>query len=301
MAFRGKSIDKDYILIHDYSCCKCEENDLSAEAQHFCPQCEHYLCDRCVRMHRDYFKKHIVYGRGEIQKWVRFSIDRCEQHGKELEVHCDDHQELCCCLCVALNHRLCSSISHLPDLARGFLKTAKFRQIPEAMDEISRRLDELKNTRVKDQASVNDTYNNFMAQIKALRKEINKILDKLENDTVKHFESIIKDLKKDVKDDLENCDRMNDQLETMFDMLQQITDKHKETSTYISFKKCQTKLSEAYSLVQEIQKRPNCFDSCVSVHIFVLQVGHEFSCTLFLVDQKYETRQCHARLRKLVD
>ncbi|WAR20267.1 hypothetical protein MAR_002105 [Mya arenaria] len=133
MASKDSSIYMGSDLIHDYSCSKCEENDLNTEALHFCQQCEHYLCGKCVRNHWAYFKEHVVYGRGEIQKWAGFSIDICEQHGKELEVHCDDHQEFCCSVCVALNHRLCSSTSHLSDLAKGFLKTKRFKQLPAAL------------------------------------------------------------------------------------------------------------------------------------------------------------------------
>ncbi|WAR20266.1 hypothetical protein MAR_002104, partial [Mya arenaria] len=132
MASKDSSIYMGSDLIHDYSCSKCEENDLNTEALHFCPQCEHYLCGKCVRNHWAYFKEHVVYGRGEIQKWAGFSIDICEQHGKELEVHCDDHQEFCCSVCVALNHRVCNSTSHLSDLAKGFLKTKRFKQLPAA-------------------------------------------------------------------------------------------------------------------------------------------------------------------------
>ncbi|WAR30602.1 hypothetical protein MAR_033144 [Mya arenaria] len=96
MASGGSSIYKGSDLIHDYSCSKCEEDDLNTEAQHFCPQCEHYLCDKCVAMHNGYHKNHTVCGRREIQKWSGFSLDKCDQHGDKLNVHCNDHQELCC-------------------------------------------------------------------------------------------------------------------------------------------------------------------------------------------------------------
>ncbi|WAR30610.1 hypothetical protein MAR_033152 [Mya arenaria] len=105
MASGGSSIYKGSDLIRDYNCSKCEEDDLNTEAQHFCPQCEHYLCDKCVGVHGVYFKKHTVYGRREIQMWSGFSLDKCDQHGDKLNVHCDDHKELCCSVCVALNHR----------------------------------------------------------------------------------------------------------------------------------------------------------------------------------------------------
>ncbi|WAR30603.1 hypothetical protein MAR_033145 [Mya arenaria] len=145
MASGVSSIYTGSDLIHDYICSKCEEDDdLDIEAQHFCPQCENYLCDKCVRVHGGYYKKHTVYGREDIQKWAMVSLDKCDQHGDKLSVHCDDHQEFCCSVCVALNHRLCSSISHLSDLAKGFLKIAEFKQLPAAVDNLRRRLDELR-------------------------------------------------------------------------------------------------------------------------------------------------------------
>ncbi|XP_052781505.1 uncharacterized protein LOC128218033 [Mya arenaria] len=262
MASRGSSIYKGSDLIHEYSCSKCEENDLNTEAQHFCPECEHYLCDKCVGIHGDYFKKHVVYGRDDIQKWAEFSMDRCAQHGKELEVHCDDHQELCCCVCVALNHRLCSSISHLPDLARGFHCTSEFKQLPAAVEKMRIRLDELKNDRLKEQASLNDSYKNSIAEIKALRKEINQILDKLEKRTVENLESIMEDLEKSIKDDLATFTRMHDQLGAMIEQFKQFTDKNKESSSYIGFTKCQSKLSEANSLVREIRGKKGMKFKC---------------------------------------
>ncbi|WAR01957.1 TRI33-like protein, partial [Mya arenaria] len=193
-------------------CSKCKENDFNAEAQHFCLECEHYLCDKCVKLHNGYHKKHNVYGRGDTEKWVVSSIDRCHQHGKELEVHCDDHQELCCSVCVALNHRLCNSISHLPDLAKGFHKKAEFKQLSATIHKMRSRLDELKNAGTKYQAELKDSYKTIVAEIKALRKEIDSILNQLEKATIEQVESMIGDLETDVKDDVEKCMKINDQL-----------------------------------------------------------------------------------------
>ncbi|XP_052817011.1 uncharacterized protein LOC128243338 [Mya arenaria] len=252
MASGGSSFYKASDLIHDYSCSKCGENDFNTEAQHFCPECEHYLCDKCVRIHGEYFKKHVVYGRGDIQKWA-FSMDRCDQHGNKLDVHCDDHQELCCHVCVSLNHRLCSSISHLPELARGFLKTAVFKQLPAAVNEMRSRLDELKNAKLKDQDALKDSYKSILAEIKALRKELNQILDKLEQKTVEQLDGMMKDLEKSLEDDIETCTHMNELLKIMMDKFGQIAGKNKETKCYVGHRKCQTKLTEAQNLVHEIQ------------------------------------------------
>ncbi|WAR04998.1 hypothetical protein MAR_020367, partial [Mya arenaria] len=215
--------------VYDYSCSKCNEDGKNIEAQHFCPECEHYLCENCVKLHKGYHSKHTVFGRGDIQKWVGFSMDICDQHGNNLEFHCDDHQELCCHVCLALWHRHCNNISHLPDLARGFLKTEEFKQLPVALDNMRSRLDELRNARMKDQASHEDSYKNILAEIKALRKEINFIFDQLEKKTVEELDSMMKHLEKSVKDDIETCAQMHHQLKNMVKKLQQMSGKHKET------------------------------------------------------------------------
>ncbi|XP_052770794.1 uncharacterized protein LOC128210488 [Mya arenaria] len=151
---------------------------------------------------------------------------------------------------------LCSSISHLPDLAKGVLKTAEFNQLPAAVDKIRSMLDELKKTRMKDQALLENSYKDIITEINALRNDINTILDQLQEKTVKQLDSLMKYLEKDVKDDLETCVNTNDQLKTMVNTLQQSTSKHKEINLYIGFRKCQTKLNETKSLVQKIQKKP---------------------------------------------
>ncbi|XP_052806928.1 uncharacterized protein LOC128236110 [Mya arenaria] len=256
MATGGASLYKGSDLIHDYGCSKCEEHDRNTEAQHFCQECEHYLCDNCVKLHNGYHKKHTVYGRGDIQKWAGFALDKCDQHGNKLEVHCDDHQELCCHVCVALNHRQCSSISHLPDLSRDFLKTAEFKQLPVAVDKMRSRLGELTNARLKYQASLTDMYKDILAEIKALRKKMNNILDHLEKKTVKELDSMIKGLETNIKVDIDACTHMHDQLKTMIKKVQQMTGKHKETNSYIGYRRCQDKLDKAEEQMQTMQRKP---------------------------------------------
>ncbi|WAR01958.1 TRI33-like protein, partial [Mya arenaria] len=250
MATGRSSIYKGSDLIHDFSCSKCEENDFNTEAQHFCPDCEHYLCDKCVGLHNGYHNKHTVYGRGDVEKWVGSSIDKCDKHGKELDVHCDDHQELCCSVCVALNH------SHLPDLAKGFQKKAEFKQLSEAVEKMRCRLDELKKEKREDQAELKDSYKKIIADFKALRIEIDTILDQIEKATKEQLDNIFDDFKNDVKDDVENCVKMNDQLKNLMEKINQLTGKRKETNSYIGYRKCTAKLTQADNLIRETRRKP---------------------------------------------
>ncbi|XP_052782369.1 uncharacterized protein LOC128219086 [Mya arenaria] len=132
---------------------------------------------------------------------------------------------MCCSVCVALNHRLCDSISNLPDLARGFMKTAEFKHLPAAMDKMIGRLDEIKIDRMKYQVCLKDSYKSILAEIKAFRKEINQILDTLEKRAVEQLDSMMKALEKSIKDDLKTNAYMYDELNTMIEKLQQMTGK----------------------------------------------------------------------------
>ncbi|XP_052806029.1 uncharacterized protein LOC128235267 [Mya arenaria] len=117
------------------------------------------------------------------------------------------------------------------------------------------RLVDLKNS-MKDQASLRITYMNIMAEIKALRKEINNILDQLEKKTVELLNSMIMDLDASVKVDMEECADMHDQLKTMIEKVQQMTGKHKETSSYIGYIRLQNKLSKAKDQMKKLQNKP---------------------------------------------
>ncbi|WAR04884.1 hypothetical protein MAR_020253, partial [Mya arenaria] len=250
------SLNKASEQVFDYSCSKCEEHDLTTEAQHYCPECEDYLCDKCVKLHNEYHSKHTVFEREDIQMWEGFPIRSCDQHGNKLEVHCNDHQELCCSVCVALNHRQCISISYLPNLAKSFLKTADLKQLSAAMEKMRSRLDELKNARRKDHASLKYSYKHIIAVIKAFRKEINTILDQLEKQTVKQLDSMMNDLEMCVKDDIESCANMHDKLKIMMEKYQLISVKHKVTTSYIAYRRCQDQLTKCQSVIHEIEARP---------------------------------------------
>ncbi|WAR05026.1 hypothetical protein MAR_020395, partial [Mya arenaria] len=235
--------------------------------------------------------KHTVYGRDDIQKWAGVFLDRCDQHGNKLEVYCDDHQEVCCHVCVALNHRLCSSISHLSDLARDFLETEEFKQLPGAVDKMKSSLDEVKNDRMKYQASQKDTYKNILAGVKVLRKEINDILDQLEKTTVEQLDGMIKNLETVVQADIEACVHMNDQMTAMIEKVQQMTGKHKEMHCYLGYRRCQDKLTKAEEQVQKMQKQPEqklIFKSDISLQPFLrnlhvlgsidkIEIGHVYN------------------------
>ncbi|WAR26027.1 hypothetical protein MAR_011731 [Mya arenaria] len=112
MASNFESIQMGCDFIHDFACSACEEDGLNTEAQHFCNQCTKYYCDNCVPVHNKLYKRHAVLDRKNVKKWAAAPgtvdvLERCERHpGEALKLVCGDHDQLCCHMCVAVDHRL---------------------------------------------------------------------------------------------------------------------------------------------------------------------------------------------------
>ncbi|XP_052768146.1 tripartite motif-containing protein 66-like [Mya arenaria] len=154
------------------------------------------------------FKKHAVLGRKDVDKWVGQgdSLARCELHPEEIiKMECQDHHQLCCHLCVALNHRLCRSISLVEDLARGIPKMADFKQLPTTMSKLTSSLNQVIEDRKMNKNSLQVSGESILAKIKSLRDTLNRLLNELERKTVEQMESVLADLDRSLQKDIDSC------------------------------------------------------------------------------------------------
>ncbi|WAR12014.1 TRI33-like protein, partial [Mya arenaria] len=201
-------------LIHDFVCSPCQEDKLNTEAKYFCGNCSKYYCDKCLTFHSKLFKQHVVLDRKDVDKWVGQgdALISCDFHpGKVIELLCEDHAEMCCHLCVSLNHRMCRTISLISDLAKGVYKMADFKQLPSKVAKITTSLNQVREVRKKNQGSLKTSGKSMLTKIKDLRKSLNQLLDKLEKRTVKQMDSILADLVDTLQKDIDSCTLINDQ------------------------------------------------------------------------------------------
>ncbi|WAR04384.1 TRI33-like protein [Mya arenaria] len=241
--------------IHDFSCSVCKDDNLNIEAEYFCGDCSKYYCDTCLTFHAKLLKHHVVLGRKDVDMWVGQgdALVACALHPpKVIELLCEDHDELCCHLCVSLNHRMCRSISLISDLAKGIHKMANFKQLPANVTKVTDRLNQVNEARKKNQNSLNTSGKSILTQIKNLRSSLNEMLDELEKMTVEQIDSVLADLDGSLQKDIDHCDLLHDQLKALLDTVQA---QGKESSSYIGFKKCKDTMEEANRLLHEIENK----------------------------------------------
>ncbi|WAR19781.1 hypothetical protein MAR_001619, partial [Mya arenaria] len=263
MASKHRTSLKDSVLnasdeIHDFSCSVCQDDNLNTEAKHLCGKCSKYYCDKCLRLHTKLLKEHIVLGHKDVDKWVGQgdALSTCDLHpSKVLELLCEDHAELCCNLCVSLNHRMCRSINLISDLASGIHKMADFKQLPAKVIKVLASLNKVSEARKKNQNSLNALGKFILRKIKNLRKTLNQLLDELEKKTVEEMYSVWADLDGSIQKDIDQCDHLYDQLKALLDKIK-ARDEDSESSSYIGYTKCQEKFAEVNTLLKQISTRP---------------------------------------------
>ncbi|XP_052778817.1 uncharacterized protein LOC128216292 [Mya arenaria] len=251
------SIQRGCDFIHDFACSACEEDGLSTEAQYFCNQCRKYYCNNCVPVHNKLYKRHTVLDRKDVKKWAATPgmvdvLERCERHpGEALKLVCGDHDQLCCHVCVAMDHRQCSAIQHIPDVAKGIGKDPEFRQLPQRVAVLRKQIEDMKNDRKKNSTSLRKTRTAIVDEIKAIRKKINDILDKMEKTTVQELDRLVADQELSIKKDIESCTQMDDELKNIIDDIQS-KDSSGEPPLYIGFRKCEEIIKQANEILQNM-------------------------------------------------
>ncbi|XP_052779587.1 uncharacterized protein LOC128216915 [Mya arenaria] len=244
------SIHRGCDFIHDFSCSPCEENGFNTEAHHYCTQCTKYYCQNCVSKHNGLYQKHAVLGRKDVKKWeaapgVVDALERCGMHpGEALKLVCGDHDQLCCYVCVAIDHRQCSKILHIPDEAKGVQRNIEFQQIPKKIAEVQKQFEKMKEARLKNMTSLKKMRAAISDEIKTIRKNINEILDKIEKTTLQDLDGMIAEIEINLKKDIETCDKMTIELQNMIAAFQTKA-KSSESKSYIAYRKSQGMISQA--------------------------------------------------------
>ncbi|XP_052222645.1 uncharacterized protein LOC127838718 isoform X8 [Dreissena polymorpha] len=104
------------------SCEPCMKTNISKTATVFCKDCDEYLCDACKNPHTVYKpgQHNIVNSQDSKSSPVILDMkgmDKCHEHGREIEFFCQDHSKLCCVSCVLI-HRKCDQLDEIAKISR---------------------------------------------------------------------------------------------------------------------------------------------------------------------------------------
>ena len=97
----------------DFVCGQCETESKVVEAFAYCPECHSFFCGSCLALHRRFLvtRKHEVLDENRKKEWgtarrgPKYGRECGDHDGQNVTMFCEDHKELCCPVCVSLDHR----------------------------------------------------------------------------------------------------------------------------------------------------------------------------------------------------
>ncbi|KAH3810455.1 hypothetical protein DPMN_138847 [Dreissena polymorpha] len=129
------------------SCEPCMKTNTSKTATVFCKDCDEYMCDTCKNPHTTYKTDQHTLVNFLDNKSAPVMIDmkginKCNEHGRDIEFFCQDHSKLCCSSCVLI-HRKCGQVDEIAKVSRQTrpelqaLKQSLIKLLSEADDIIA--------------------------------------------------------------------------------------------------------------------------------------------------------------------
>ena len=180
---RDQADSKD---VNQIQCDPCASENETVPGEFYCTDCLEYLCNNCARVHRKskISKHHNLLGRDEMPKknltTVGVQQKFCSKHAnKQIDYFCEKHEQLCCSVCVTLEHRQCK-VLYVDDIAEEFNISQEYQDLKKQIKLLETKLTETKKQSKKNCQDVNQYFTTLISDIEQFRSQINTKLDEIE-------------------------------------------------------------------------------------------------------------------------
>ncbi|KAH3806106.1 uncharacterized protein LOC127834645 [Dreissena polymorpha] len=255
MATALSSVHRSSDFVKDYFCDACESKQMVETAEMYCETCQKCFCGKCIKHHGQLYANHVIYGRGDMNKWpltkkIDNFIQTCEAHtDKKLEMFCDDHSQLCCSNCAFLKHRQCKDVTLISEKVKS-----QSTDLHNLADKIQTILDELQQFNSKREAtiqSVESSYNQSLHEVRDVRHKLNAALDELEKATLKELDDMRTALQASLSKDVDNSNNLKDELTQLSEAVHHLENRSKAELSFIVERKGLGKILESEVYLKE--------------------------------------------------
>ncbi|XP_060595609.1 uncharacterized protein LOC132749728 [Ruditapes philippinarum] len=198
----GKQIDTDILSdeIFDTLCSMCKNKGKNTEGEKYCVDCKDYFCITCVQVHDQVplCAGHKVLDKSQVKSGTsktlpRAPTERCDRHShKHIDMYCQNHDNVGCSTCMAVDHRLCKDTFYIPEFIQNNTCQLASREIQIRLKEIAKTLAKHADRFKQDKQRLLKRKAEILADIRKFRQEINDHLDKLEKSSIDEIEDKVK-------------------------------------------------------------------------------------------------------------
>ena len=188
----SKSIHAASDELFDHVCGPCGNERYVIEAKQYCALCSVFLCDPCVKHHRNLpitqNHKMVPATTVSVSSSRRISFYCGCKNNREPEYYCENHDDVICSPCKDIKHYQCKTIQ-IQQISSGYKSTqidailVKSKYLKEKYDQLKQKCSTNKNELGRSKDICQNEMKNF-------RKELNGFLDRLEQKMLEELSDI---------------------------------------------------------------------------------------------------------------
>ncbi|XP_060582490.1 uncharacterized protein LOC132738899 isoform X1 [Ruditapes philippinarum] len=239
----GRQIDTDILSdeIFDVLCSMCRNEGRNTEGEKYCVDCHDYFCVSCVKVHSKVpvLAGHKVLDKSQVKLGTskalpRAPAERCDRHShKHIDMYCQNHDNVGCSTCMAVDHRLCKDTFYIPEFIQNNTYQAESRELQTKLKEIAKTLEKQADRFKQDKQRMLKRKAEILADIRKFRQEINDHLDKLEKSSIDEIESRVKSLEDKIEDSLKQLQANKSRIRSANDKLTSTNTNYSEVFVYV--------------------------------------------------------------------
>ncbi|XP_053373194.1 uncharacterized protein LOC123531368 isoform X2 [Mercenaria mercenaria] len=195
-SIQGNDFERQSDETFQLLCSPCKRKERNKEADKYCTDCNDYYCSDCVKFHEDIpaLSQHKILDKGQAREGTSKGLpiaptERCERHRfKPVDMYCQNHDDVGCYTCMAVDHRSCQDVFYIPEYVRDNDTTTDSADVQKEMQGVA---DELKRQLDKYQREVKRLFKRKeeeVEKIKAFRIQIDRRLDVVEKESIDEIE-----------------------------------------------------------------------------------------------------------------
>ena len=182
-----------FILMEAQKKCSSKKHS-ELNAISFCPECNIYLCNKCVNIHSELLENHQIYN---LDKNIEeIFTGKCKElnHKMELEYFCETHNNLCCAACLSKikdkengKHHDCN-VCMIEDIKEE--KKDIFYENSKYLEEFSDKIEDLINKLKQKYMEINESKERLKEKIAISFTKIRNALNERENEILLEVDNL---------------------------------------------------------------------------------------------------------------
>ncbi|XP_063432003.1 uncharacterized protein LOC134714576 [Mytilus trossulus] len=240
-------------------CGICDAQHVTKCADFWCPECDDGLCTEC-KTHHSFSKSSRHHDVISIEKYRKLPTDilsivhHCTEHEKKFHIFCPHHDQLCCLLCISTNHKECSGMLSIDEMAKTSKSSGLLETLLKSLEDLKSNMDNIVYDRQSNLLKIKEQKENIYSGIKEQRKRINSHFDKLEQEIVKSLNAAELDLNMKIEDLLKELGEKSEKITVLQNNISDLKNYASDLQTFVVSKNIETKIQSEETYIQSLTK-----------------------------------------------